>query len=198
MQMRSKSFLRTLVVLIVLFVIASLLFDLKEYSNTSEPADFYGTSKEVSLEEMANVANKFNLSIYLPSELPDNFELTTIYLKDGPFIAIVVYSAEGNKDYKTAELGIQITPSDSPPTYNELVSIANESEYKMALEINDWPVLIDERKFITTNEDFKKKYGDYTLLMKFWIEGMRYNIGAPTLNVATAIQLVENMSLLIL
>ncbi len=107
-------------------------------SNFLKPPDIYGTSSEVSLEMMLETAKNYNLSIYLPNEVPKNLELTAIYLKESPFIAIVVYSAESNKDYKTAELTIEIAPVDLKwiPTYSELQSEAAESQDKTAMEIN--------------------------------------------------------------
>lgn len=193
---RQKSFLEAVVILVAFFIVVSWSLNAAYPNFASDPPDFYGTSKEVSLDEMVEVASKFNLSLYLPSELPNNLELTAIYLKDGPFIAMVVYSAENNKDYKTAEFVIQIVPSESSPTYDSLKSEADKSEYRTALEINGWPVLVDEKASSGGEAEFRAKYGDYTLLIKVWIDGMRYNLVAPTLNTNDAIQVVELMSLL--
>jgi len=193
---RQKSFLEALVILVAFFIVVSWALNSAYPNVVHKPSDFYGTSKEVSLNEMVEVASKFNISLYLPSELPNNLELTAIYLKDGPFIAMVVYSAEDNKDYKTAEFVIQIVPSESSPTYNSLKSEADKSEYKTALEINGWPVLVDEKADSGGEAEFREKYGDYILLSKVWINGMRYNLIAPTLNTNDAIQVVERMNLL--
>ena len=158
-------------------------------------ADFYGTSREVSLNETINVAKQYNLSIYLPSELPDDFECTAIYLKESPFIAIVVYSAEGNNDYKTAELIIQISPEGSPPTYSDLESIATRNFFTIAVEINSWPVLVNEKAYTGGEVETRKKWGDYFLLVTAYIEEMRYMITCPTLTTNEAIFLVENLYL---
>lgn len=193
---RQKSFLEAMVILVAFFIVASWSLNAAYPIFAHSPLDFYGTSKEVSLDEMVEVASKFNLSLYLPSELPNNLELTAIYLKDGPFIAMVVYSAENNKDYKTAEFVIQIAPSESSPTYDSLKSEADKSEYRTALEINGWPVLVDDKADSGGEAEFREKYGDYVLLIWVWIDGMRYNLVAPTLNTNDAIQVVERMSLL--
>ncbi|MFW9895767.1 MAG: hypothetical protein ACFFD7_08180 [Candidatus Thorarchaeota archaeon] len=197
MRRRDKSIMKSLVGIVALVIVTSWTLNIREPSIIHEPPDFYGTSREVSLNEMVDFANKNNMSIYLPSELPTNIELTIIYLKDSPFIAIVVYSAEGNKDYKTAELVIQITPSELTPTYNELRLEAETSEYKSALEINNWPVIVDEMANSGGSEAFKEKYGDYTLLVRVWIDGMRYNLVAPTLTKESGEMLVRYMRLLI-
>lgn len=157
------------------------------------PVDFYGTSRDVSLNETITVAKQYNLSIYLPFELPDDFECTAIYLKDSPFIAIVVYSAEGNMDYKTAELVIQISPAGSPPTYSELESIAESMLFTIAVEINSWPVLVNEKASTGGEVETRKKWGDYFLLVTVYIEGMRYMITCPTLTTNEAILMVEKL-----
>ena len=164
----------------------------------SEPPDFYGTSKEVSLDEMIEIADKNSLLITLPSELQRNLELTAIYLKEKPFIAIVVYSAKGNKDYITAELTLQIAPVDPKwiPTYSELQSEAAESQDKTAMEINTWPVMIHENADVGGNSEKREKYGDYTLLVNIWIEEINYLYNAPTLNINEAVSIAENMILL--
>ena len=139
---------------------------------------------------------QYNLLIYLPSELPNNLELITIYLKDSPFIAITVYSAENNNDYKTAELTIQITPSSLSPTYNELVSQTENSEYETALQVNGWPVLINEKAYAGADSETRDKYGEFILLVTVWIDGMGYMINCRTLITTEAVELVGYMYLL--
>ena len=80
MKKNHKSFLRACVFLVALLVLASSLLNTTE-PELGEPADFYGTSKEVSLNEMVDVADQSNLLIYMPLELPNNLEFTIIYLK---------------------------------------------------------------------------------------------------------------------
>ncbi|UCD01767.1 MAG: hypothetical protein JSV23_01725 [Promethearchaeota archaeon] len=197
MNRRPKTFAISIAIIIVLFTLASFFLNMGDLNTIHKPPDFYYHSREVSLDEMVDIANGFNLSIYLPSELPNNLELTAIYLRDNDFLAIVAYSAEGNEDYKTAEFGIQISPlpPEFTPTYDDLRSEAETSEYKTALEINSWPVLINEKANWGGNEEAREKYGDYVLHVQVWIDGMEYNIGAPTLNVETTVELVESMNL---
>ena len=171
----------------------SLLNTTKPYHG--EPADFYGTSRDVSLSEMVDVAKQFNLSIFMPSELPNNLELAIVYLKDSPFIAIAVYSSEGNKDYKTSELTIQITPSTSPPTYDELIFQVKNSESETALKINNWSVLVNEKADAGGDIETREKYGDYILLTTVWINEMRYMISCRTLITTKAIEMIRSMQL---
>jgi len=160
------------------------------------PPDFYGTSEEVNINEFTNYTKKSEIVVYLPSDLPNKFEMTAIYLKESPFIVIVVYSAESNKDYKTAELTIQISPATSSPTYNELSSNINNPEYEKAFEINGWPVLVNERASSGGDSSFIAKYGEFTLLTMIWIEGNTYIINSPTLITDEITVLAENMRLL--
>jgi len=184
MRKKSKFFITAIAVAILLSMFASWILNMELNGSYLRPGDFYGTSKEVSLEEMAEIADIKNISIYLPSTLPNNLTMTAIYLQETPFIAIVVYSAEGNKDYKTAELGIQLTqiPSEFIPTYD--------------LEINGWPVKVNEKASSGGDPEFREKYGDYTLLVWVWIEEVGYTICAPTLGTEEAVQLVGSMILI--
>lgn len=76
--------------------------------------DFYRAGGvKVSLDDNTKVVEEAGRTIYPPSKLPHGLKLTAIYFKDGPFIAIFFYSTEGNKDYKTAELTIEVAPSNS-------------------------------------------------------------------------------------
>ena len=164
--------------------------------------DFYAIAREASLSELVQVADKTGNSLYLPSALPPGFILTAIYLhedeplKEGEtlfFIAIVVYSAEGNKDYKTAELSIQIAPSLLPPTYEQMQAWAEKSKYVTVLKINDWPVRVNERASTGGDEERRAKYGDYQLLVRVWIKAIEYTISPMTLTPDEAIQLVRSM-----
>ena len=131
MNMRIRRGMRHLVMIFAIIVVFTVGFYAFTFQSVShEPMDFYATSREVSLGELVDFADKYDISLYLPSELPNNLKLTAIYLKDGPFVAILVYSAEGNKDYKTAELTIEIIPTSDTPTLNELESRAESSPFE--------------------------------------------------------------------
>ena len=199
MRKNTKSFAISLVSLLTILIFASTFLNSLNPNNNntiSSPADFYGTSKEVDINEFTTYLNKYNITVYLPSDLLDKFEMTAIYLKEKPFIAIVVYSADSNKDYKTAELTIQISPAASTPTYNELSANIQNPEFEKAFEINGWPVLINERASSGGDSSFIAKYGEFTLLTMIWIGGNVYFINSPTLITAEVIILVENVRIL--
>ncbi len=157
------------------------------------PPDFTYTSVQISLDELLDEVNNQNFSLYLPSELPKDLELTNIYLKANPFIAIIVYSAEGNKDYKTAEFGIEIVRlgKDYTPTYEELYSQFDKTEDVTVLKINNWSAIVRENVHIGTQE-----YGYYTSIVEAYIEGNRYTFAGPNLSSDDLISIVESMRLL--
>jgi hypothetical protein len=162
----------------------------------SEPVDFYAAGgRGVSLDELIKFVGEAGETIYLPSKLPRGLKLTAVYFKDGPFIAIVVYSAEGNKDYKTAELTIEISPSSLPPSsLEELKSI---STHDYVLEVNGWPVGIKKDAHVFEEEFIKKYKTNRALWAEVWIKGssytFNYSILSPTLTVEELIQLIHDM-----
>lgn len=193
-----KAVKSSIVILAILssFILIAITVTFTSLPHSSGGPDFYATSSEVSLNETITVANKYNLSVYLPSELPNNLERTAIYLRNVSFIAIVVYSAEDNKDYKTAELVIQINPSSSPPTYSDLVALANTNPYRIAVEINSWSVIVNEKASTGGNIETRNKWGAYFLLVTAYIDGMRYMITCPTISTSEAIYMMGTMFLL--
>jgi len=182
--------------LLIVLIFLSILANKNSLNSISTPPDFYGTSKEVDADEFKDYLNTNNFSVYLPFLLPKNFEMTSIYLKENPFIAIVVYSAENNKDYKTAELTIQITVANSIPIYNELLSNVENPEYEKVYEINGWPIFVYERASSGSESSFIAKYGEFTTLTLVWIEKNQYSINSPTLNTDEVLILTENMILI--
>ncbi|MFX0138950.1 MAG: hypothetical protein ACFFDN_35240 [Candidatus Hodarchaeota archaeon] len=161
------------------------------------PAPFYDeNTKNIPVSEFVDFAEKSGFSLYLPSVLPNDLELKAIYLKESPFIGLVVYSAEGNEDYQTAELVFQITPANPVPTLDELESEAKNSPYFSVSTINGWLVFFMERASSGGNREFREKYGDYTLVVRVWIDELEYRINAPTLTTDELTQLIRNMELI--
>ena len=193
--------LATVIVLTVVAIVVNLpTTEPTSFEDTYSGPDFYARSREVSLSELVQVTEKLGRSpLYLSSELPSGLKLTAIYLKEGPFIAIVVYSAEGNKDYKTAECCIEIVPKniERVPTLMELQAKVENPEIaeKMphALTINDRPVLIYENGSVGNIAERRAKYGGNGIEAKVWIPNLEYRINAPTLKLDEAIQLIQSM-----
>jgi len=162
----------------------------------SEPVDFYAAGgRKVSLNELIKFVGEAGETIYLPSKLSRGLKLTAVYFKDGPFIAIVVYSAEGDKDYKTAELTIEITPSGLPPSSLEELKSISGDDY--VLEINGWLVRIKKDAYVFEREFIKKYRTNRAPSAEAWIKGSNYTFNywmrSPILTVEELIQLIRDM-----
>lgn len=191
MTRRIVPFTAALTTLVIFLVLSSVLLPKPEPNIDGTPPDFYHISKEVSLTKLVEVATKSNISLYLPTTIPSDLKLTTIYLRETNFLAMVVYSSNDNRDYKTAELTIFIAPVTTP-TYNQLKS--EESESKTTQKINDWLLVINEQAYVGEDEH-SEKFGDTHLVARAYFNNLRYTLNAPTLTKTEVIQLVESMSL---
>jgi hypothetical protein len=88
---------------------------------------FMSQAREVSLEEFVRLVRSHGLEILIPTYLPRGMTLTTIYYKCCPLVAMMVYSAKGEKDYRYAELVIEISPSNLPLSEDYLLSLNRTS-----------------------------------------------------------------------
>ncbi|MFW9905433.1 MAG: hypothetical protein ACFFFH_13920 [Candidatus Thorarchaeota archaeon] len=175
---------------VIILIVLSLAIAPNRDPMLSYPPDFTRTSVQVSLDELLNVVDNQNFSLYLPSKLPKDLELTNIYLKVKPFIAIVVYSAEGIKDYREAEFGIGIERigTDFTPSYEELQSQFDKTEDVTVLKINDWPAIVRENVHLRS-----EKYGDYASIVEVYIEGNLYTLAGPNLSSDDLISIGQSM-----
>ncbi len=192
MKKNSKNLLNSFILLLVAFFLASFLIN-SNNNYVSQPPDFYYTSQQVTFDEFTEYIKNNEIVVNLPSLLPEGYKLTAIYLKKSPFIAIVVYSTDSNKDYKTAELTIQISYATQIPTCDELVSNIQNGEFEKVYEINNWPVLVNEKASSGSEASFIAKYGEYTVLTIVWIEEIQYVINSPNLTTTNIITLVQEM-----
>lgn len=194
---QNKKFIISLSIVLIIFIVIGFYRPSVSHFTLDEP-DFYGISEEITLEEFLNYTSRNNIPIHLPIKLPtENLKMTAIYLKKSPFITIIVYSEEGNKDYKTAEFGIEIirVNPDRVPTFSDLQAKAEKSPDVVAKLINNWPVIIYEHAY-NGHPEFREKYGDYNLIAFVYIGQLRYLIGAPLVdNANDLIPTIESMSL---
>ena len=194
---QNKKFIISLSIVLIIFIVIGFYRPSVSHFTLDEP-DFYGISEEITLEEFLNYTSRNNIPIHLPNKLPtENLKMTAIYLQKGSFITIIVYSEEGNKDYKTAEFGIEIVRvnPDRVPTFSDLQAKADKSPDVVAKLINNWPVIIYEHAY-NGHSEFREKYGDYNLIAFVYIGQLRYLIGAPLVNNANdLIPTIESMSL---
>ena len=160
--------------------------------------DFYAVSREVSLDELLEAAEERNLTLYLPSSLPEGFELTAVYLGEHEhLLAVLVYSAEGDEDYRTAELCVEVSEyagGYKPPTLEELKASTNLGPGDRVLEVNGWPVVAYAKAYGPDSPEFVRKYGRYTHLVVVYTEECRYMISSPVLTLEELLQLVRSMT----
>jgi|GEM_PF-1889835 len=148
----------------------------------SKPPDITIVGEEISLQELVEIMEKWdNVTIYLPTQLPDGMELTTIWFKYGVYpIAVVVYDSHGERNPYQAEFGIQIVPT-GPPDLSLLRELCEEYGDKL-IQVNGWWVIIHE-----------KVPSSYQTVVDVWIDGVWYAIGARTLTVEEVIAIIQSM-----
>ncbi len=163
-------------------------------------ADFTRVAERVSLQELINYMAEHGMTLYLPTQLPNGLKLTAVWLKDGPFVAMIVYDRHAETDPYLAELVIELypTPLTAYGGRSELEKHLKEvygDEYGKrikTLEVNGWFVVIDEKAPCGAPRTVEK-FGPYVLYVRVWIEEVEYRIVAHTLTVEEVVQLIQNM-----
>jgi hypothetical protein len=90
---------------------ASLYLMIHDYSHDSGSYEFYMSSaKNITVEQLLADYPR----VALPTWLPPGMVLTAIY--EGPDV-IVTYSTHGDKDFRTAEFGIELIKSNPEPVF---------------------------------------------------------------------------------
>ena len=161
------------------------------YSNVtmaSEPAPFEYKASPVSVDELASAWSKKGLTLYLPTSIPEGYKLETIYAeKSGDNIgslAIAVYSNSGDRKIASAELTIEIFPSQE----NTFTTSGGDVE-----RIQGYDAYIDAAAPVGWKE-YNEKYGETAILLNLDIEGLNYLYrGAPTLSVEEMKTLAASM-----
>ncbi len=178
--------------LITVALIASLTLTLTRTPEAFEaptvphgmPADFTRVAEEISLQEFLEIAKENGFTVYLPTWLPDDMELTAVWFKYGLYpIAIVVYDSHGEEDPYLAEFSIQIIPTPCLPV--------TPTEDSIVLEVNGWQVIIKKAHLTVPREI--AKFGEYALVADVYIDGVWYSICAPTLTVEEVIAIIQSM-----
>jgi len=154
--------------------------------------DFTRIAEEVSLQELIEYMAEHGATLYLPTQLPDGLEITAVYLKRGPFVAVIVWDSHGNKDPATAELVMEVAPGETPSLEKLKEVYCRENEY--VLEINGWPVAIKMDAPVMRLRT-REKWGETVPFITVWIDGIRYSItGDPNLLTLEQIEeLVQSM-----
>jgi hypothetical protein len=123
---------------------------------------FMSQAREVSLEEFVRLMRSHGLEILIPTYLPRGMTLTTIYYKCCPLVAMMVYSAKGEKDFRYAELVIEISPSGLPPSEDYLLSLNRTSSDVYVLKTDrGYARIYPEALF--GDEERNRKFGPHVL-----------------------------------
>jgi hypothetical protein len=135
---------------------------------------FMSQAREVSLEEFVRLVRSHGLEILIPTYLPRGMTLTTIYYKCCPLVAMMVYSAKGIKDFRYAELVIEISPSGLPPSEDYLLSLNRTSRDVYVLKTDRGYARIYP-KALFGDEERNRKFGP-TVLAIYDYGGVNYLI----------------------
>lgn len=149
--------------------------------------------EEASMQEMLEAARIRNISIYLPSNLPNSLTLTTVYIQESPFHVIIPFSSDGNKNYDTAEIYLGISKSE-PPTYSEMQTWAEDNENASAVLLGSWMIYMNEYAYIG-NEERREKYGNYHFTAAAYKENIKYVFLLPTLTMEEYLAMMQTMTL---
>ena len=131
--MRSGVRARSLIVILIIVLVASIIGGFSSYIlyrkiqelSVIEPAPFMGI--RISFNELLDInkviEEKRNLTLYLPTWLPDGYRLSAIWVgglneSEWGFPIILVYSKDNYTDYhsRPETIGFEITPGDSIST----------------------------------------------------------------------------------
>jgi len=166
--------------------------------------------RESSLDEVLETVSAHNITLYLPTELPDGLELTAVYIsksydmeeyflsrhnpKRPLFSAYFVYSSVGDKNVCTAELriGVMEYPAWFVDQYLEetlqdlrrAAENGTQREGERILIVNEWPIKDRGRYEV----DSTYRYG-----LEVWTKHCIYRVSSSILTSDQLIDIVESM-----
>lgn len=199
----------SLIGLLALLIVASLFFYLQVTSpskNTEQrengsssipwdsmmgPAPFDLIANVVPLDDAINQLAERGLAVYLPTNLPNDYELTAIYavVEDGEIgnSMMVCWSNSGDASMRSAEIVFDIYPGGMP--YH-----VSDSSRDRFIQVGDWKVFVCERAPVGFYEYYKKYGTEYAILLDLVIAGLNYEFRfSPTLTLENAIDIVSSM-----
>ncbi|MDJ0270981.1 MAG: hypothetical protein QXM50_00020 [Candidatus Caldarchaeum sp.] len=136
---------------------------------------FMSQAKEVSLDEFIQVMKSHGYEVVLPARLPKNLTLSAIYYKCCPLVAMVLYSAKGEKDYRYSELAIEISPNPFPLSEEYLQQSNNTAVNEYVIKVgNGYARIIPKAPF--GDEERNRIFGPQPMAI-YWDGGLEYLIG---------------------
>lgn len=159
------------------------------------PVPFDKIASEVSLDVVVKQWSKRGWIPHLPTYLPKNLSLATIYAKvlDGEVgnIIMLVYSSTNDKRIDTSELTLTIEPIGENPIWY----ITNSSREKI-IKVNGLDAYLNIRApYTDLTGEYYEKYGvDYCIIAEIKINVLYYEYCfAPIFSIDEIIKILESM-----
>lgn len=180
---------RILLLLIMIFSLSALVFgfhylqqvnDMKGKEEVAAVPPLYEAfmlqAREVSLDEMRDIMKSHGYDVLIPHYIPDGIKLSAVYYKCCPLVVIITYSDRGVKDYRFANITIEIAPFHPILTPSE--------EYLQRLNNPPKEYVVRTRDFVAVISP-EAEYGDPELRKLFgpspmavvWHSGLQYITG---------------------
>jgi len=167
----------------------------REKSLIHGPMPFDKIASEVSLDVVVKQWSKRGWIPHLPTYLPKNLSLATIYAKvlDGEVgdIIMLVYSSTNDKRIDTSELTLTIGPMGENPIWR----ITNSSREKI-IKVNGLDAYLNIRApYTDLTGEYYEKYGvDYCIIAEIKINVLYYEYCfAPIFSIDDIIKILESM-----
>jgi hypothetical protein len=137
---------------------------------------FMSQAREVSLEELKDIMKSHGFDLLVPHYIPDGIKLSAVYYKCCPLVVIIVYSDRGVKDYRFANIAIEIIPFD--PVFapsEEYLQRLNNPPKQYVVRIRDFvAVITPEAEY--GDPELRKLFGPSPMAV-VWHNGLQYIIG---------------------
>jgi hypothetical protein len=136
---------------------------------------FMSQAREVSLEELKDIMKSYGFDLLVPHYIPDGIKLSAVYYKCCPLVVIIAYSDRGVKDYRFANIAIEIIPFD--PVFapsEEYLQRLNNPPKQYVVRIRDFVAVITPETE-HGNPELRKLFGPYPMAI-VWHNGLQYII----------------------
>jgi len=105
---------------------------------------FYKIAEKITLNELIDVANTYDLNLYLPTKMPVDITLVAIYYK--PPLIMLSYSDKEVTDYRYDKVTIEVSMmSQVAPSLEELELTAEKDPNNQVFSINSAKGILIER-----------------------------------------------------
>ena len=144
-------------------------------------------AEKLSVDQLVDRAGDAG-TLMLPTWMPGGIKLREIYFKG---LAILVYSDKDVRDYRKGNVTIQITRTDSSPTYEQLQQRSQRPSRDVVM-VRDFPIVILED---AVPDSDMKKHGIWPMMTYFWYDGFYYiiTVNKEETTREDVLNIVENM-----